>query len=219
MRIDRLSMGALISTVVLASALRAQDPLVPFQDSDRGTWGYRRADGTVVVPARYVGAGVFRNGYAPVQDSAGFAIIDETGQVADRIGIDSVSPSAKSVAPPAADCAWSGSGPFPSAGLLCYLRQLRGDAPAVGGEITIRSGRGESSRSVVVMRFANGVVAIENIGYEGFTRRVLLPASVEQVVEWQRRLYPDLPPKGGCSESWSTGSIPGGAFIEQVVGC
>jgi hypothetical protein len=64
------------------------------------------------------------------------------------------------------------------------------------------------------------VVVVEHIGYEGFSRRVLLPGiSAEQALEWRRRLYPDLPPKVGCSESWNTGTIPGGAFIEQVAGC
>ena len=100
------------------------------------------------------------------------------------------------------------------------MRQLRGSAPVIGGEINIRPPGGESSRSAVVLKFPTGVVVVEDIGYEGFTRRVLLPGvSGEQALEWRLKLYPDVPVKVGCSESWNTGIVPGGAFIEQVAGC
>jgi len=39
------------------------------------------------------------------------------------------------------------------------------------------------------------------------------------VLEWRLKLYPNIPVKVGCSESWNTGIVPGGAFIEQVAGC
>ncbi len=61
---------------------------------------------------------------------------------------------------------------------------------------------------------------VERIGYEGFTRRVLLPGvSGEQALEWRLKLFPDVPVGDGCSESWNTGVVPGGAFIEQAAGC
>ncbi len=86
--------------------------------------------------------------------------------------------------------------------------------------ITINPSRGESSRSAVVLKFPTGVVLVEDIGYEGFTRRVLLPGvTPKQAREWRLKLYPELPVKAGCSESWNTGSVQGGAFIEQVAGC
>jgi len=61
---------------------------------------------------------------------------------------------------------------------------------------------------------------VEHIGYEGVTRRVLLPSvSAEQALAWRLKLYPDVPVRAGCSESWNTGIGPGGAFIEQAAGC
>jgi len=97
---------------------------------------------------------------------------------------------------------------------------LRGSAAVIGGKITIRPPGGESSRSAVILKFPSGVVVVEDIGYEGFTRRVLLPGvSGEQALQWRLKLYPDLAAKVRCSESWNTGVIPGGAFIEQVAGC
>ncbi|MBK5295651.1 MAG: hypothetical protein JJE40_00755 [Vicinamibacteria bacterium] len=109
---------------------------------------------------------------------------------------------------------------FPSTGLQCYVRQLRGSAPVIGGDITIRPSRGESSRAAVILRLPTGVVVVEDIGYEGFTRRVLLPGvTANQALAWRLTLYPDIPAKAGCSESWNTGSVPGGAFIEQAAGC
>jgi hypothetical protein len=66
----------------------------------------------------------------------------------------------------------------------------------------------------------NGVVVVEDTGYEGFTRRVLLPAVTEdQALQWRLTLYPSVPAKDGCSEAWSVGVVPGGAFIEQRAGC
>jgi hypothetical protein len=97
---------------------------------------------------------------------------------------------------------------------------LRGSAPAVGGEITIRPPGGESSHSIVVLRFPNGVVVVEDRGYEGVKRRVLLPRiSAEQALEWRLKMFPRAPDGDGCTESWNTGAVPGGAFIEQVWGC
>ena len=63
-------------------------------------------------------------------------------------------------------------------------------------------------------------MVVEDIAYEGFRRRVLLPGiSAKQALEWRLKLYPDMPVKAGCSETWRTGSIQGGAFIEQSAGC
>ena len=217
---DRCAIGALAISVLLLGAARAQDQLVPFRDSNVGQWGYKRPDGSVAIPPRYLGAGVFREDQAPVKDADGFAIVDDTGRIVERIVTDSVSGSAGPIPPPADACAWSASGAFPSTGLQCYVRQLRGSAPVIGGEITIRPPGGESSRAAVVLRFPTGVVVVEDIGYEGFTRRVLLPGiSADQALEWRLKLYPDIPVKVGCSESWNTGNVPGGAFIEQVAGC
>jgi hypothetical protein len=234
MTTDRCAIAALAISVLLLVAARAQDQLLPFRDPNQGRWGYRRPDGRVVIPPRYLGVGVFREGHAPVEDADGFAMIDDTGRIVERIVTDSVSASAAPVPPPADTCAWPVSAPlpntgvpfpapglpFPSTGLQCYVRQLRGSAPVIGGEITSRPPGGESSRSVVVLRFPNGVVVVEHIGYEGFTRRVLLPGvSDEQALKWRLKLFPDAPVRGGCLESWNTGIVPGGAFIEQVAGC
>jgi hypothetical protein len=220
MTTDRCAIAALAVSVLLLVAARAQDQLLPFRDPNQGQWGYKRPEGSVAIPPRYLGAGVFREGQAPVKDADGFAMIDDTGRIVKRIVIDSVSASGEPVPPPADACAWSASAPFPAAGLQCYVRQLRGSAPVIGGEITVRPPGGESSRSAVVLKFSTGVVVVEDIGYEGFTRRVLLPGvSGEQALEWRLKLYPNVPVKVGCSESWNTGIVPGGAFIEQVAGC
>lgn len=218
MTTKRCAIVALVISVLGATS--AQDQLLPFRDPSLGHWGYKRPDGSVAIPPRYLGAGVFREGQAPVKDANGFAMIDGTGRIVERIAIDSVSASAGPVPPPADTCAWAATAPFPATGLQCYVEQLRGSAPGIGGKITIRPPGAESSRSAVVLRFPTGVVVVEDIGYEGFTRRVLLPGvSAKQALEWRLKLYPDIPVKAGCSESWNTGSVPGGAFIEQVAGC
>ena len=231
---DRSVIVAVSVSALVLGVAGAQDQLVAFRDPNQGQWGYKRPDGRVVIPPRYLGAGVFREGHAPVEDADGFAMIDDTGRTVERIVTDSVSASAGPVPPPADTCAWPASAPlpntgrpfppaglpFPSTGLQCYVRQLRGSAPVIGGEITIRPPGGESSRSAVVLRFPSGVVVVEHIGYEGFTRRVLLPGvSADQALEWRLKLFPDNPGRAGCSESWETGIVPGGAFIEQAAGC
>lgn len=224
-----LAVGALLS-----GAPTAQDQLLPFRDRNLGQWGFKRPDGQVVIPPRYLGVGVFHDGRAPVEDADGFALIDGAGRIVERINTASVSASAVPVPPPADTCAWPASAPlpntgmpfpppglpFPSTGLTCFVGQLRGSAPAIGGEITIRPTGSESSRSVVVFRFSNGAVVVEHIGYEGVRRRVLLPGvSAEQALGWRRKLFPDAPKRDGCSESWNSGIVPGGAFIEQISGC
>lgn len=198
----------------------AQEPLVPFRDPAQATWGYKRLDGRVAIPPRYLGAGLFREGQAPVKDREGFAIIDGTGRVVRRIATDSVSPSAAAVPPPADACAWSATASFPSAGLQCYIRQLHGRAAVIGGHITITPSRGESAHAALILQFSNGVVVVEDIRYEGLTRRVLLPGvGLDEALTWRRMLHPDLPARDGCSESWHSGVLLGGAFIEQVAGC
>jgi hypothetical protein len=194
--------------------------LVPFRDPGQATWGYKRLDGRVAIPARYLGAGLFREGQAPVKDRAGFAMIDDTGRVVRRIVTNSVSPSAVPIPSPADACAWSATASFPSTGLQCYIRQLRGSAAVIGGDITITPSGGESSHAALILQLPNGVVVVEDIRYEGFTRRVLLPGvSHDEALQWRRTLHPDLPAKDGCSESWHSGVLPGGAFIEQAAGC
>jgi hypothetical protein len=214
--------GAIVALAIsVLGTTSAQDQLRPFRDPSLGHWGYKRPDGSVAIPARYLGAGVFREGQAPVKDATGFAMIDGTGRIVERIAIDSVSPSGGPIPPPVDTCAWAGSAPFPSTGLQCYVKQLRGSAPAIGGEITIRVPGGESARSAVVLRFPTGVIVVEEIAYEGFTRKVLLPGvSAAQALQWRLKLYPESPAaQAGCSESWKSGSVPGGAFIEQAAGC
>ena len=219
MTTERLVAALGVCVVLLVAAL-AQDQLLLFRDSTQGQWGYKRSDGSVAIAPRFLGAGMFHEGRAPVKDADGFAVIDDTGRIVERIVIDSVSLSRGPVPPPADTCAWSASAPFPSIGLQCYVRQLRGLAPVIGGEITIMPPGGESARSAVVLKFPTGVVVVEDIGYEGFTRRVLLPGvTAQQALGWRLKLYPNLPMKDGCSESWNTGNVPGGAFIEQVAGC
>jgi hypothetical protein len=220
MTLNRCAIVALAIGVLLLAEAGAQEQLVPFRDPKLGKWGYKRPDGTVAIPPRYVGAGLFRAGQAPVKDADGFATIDDMGRIVQRIVIDSVSAPAVPIPAPADTCAWSASAPFPTTGLQCYVRQLRGAAEAIGGEITIRPPGSESARSALILKFPTGVVVVEDIGYEGFIRRVLLPGvSGEQALQWRLKLYPDRPAKMGCSESWNTGVVPGGAFIEQVAGC
>lgn len=198
----------------------AQEHLVPVRDPDQAQWGYKRLDGRVAIPPRYLGAGLFREGQAPVKDREGFAIIDVTGRVVRRIVTDSVSPSAVPIPAPADACAWSATASFPGTGLQCYIRQLRGSAAVIGGDITIMPSGGESFHAARILQFPNGVVVVEDTRYEGFTRRVLLPGvGHDEALRWRRMLFPDRPAEDGCSESWLSGVLPGGAFIEQVAGC
>jgi len=220
MSIHRFRILQLAVFVLAFGASAAEAQLVPFRDVAQGRWGYKQPDGSIVITPRYIGAGQFRDGRAPVEDSDGFAIIDSKGVVVERITGDSVAAGAEPVPPPSDTCVWSGAGRFPSTGLECYIRQLRGSGPVVGGEIARIPTRGEGFRSAVALRLRFGVVVIEDIGYEGFKRRVILPGvSTVQALQWRRRLYPDAPVKQGCSESWMTGTVQGGAFIEQTAGC
>lgn len=206
--------------LLILGAVAAEAQLRPFRDPAKQRWGYKRPDGSVAISPRYVGAGEFQDGRAPVEDSIGFAIIDPTAAVVERITGDSVTAGGDSVPPPSDRCAWSIADRFPSDGLECYVEELRASGPVLGGKITRRPPGGESSSSAVVLKLRSGVLVIEQIGYEGFRRRVILPGiSVAQATAWRRKLYPDAPPKMGCSESWSTGTVRGGAFIEQSAGC
>lgn len=202
------------------SAAAADAQLQPFRDPAKERWGYKRSDGSVAISPRYVGAGEFRDGRAPVEDSIGFAIIDRNGAVVERITGDSVAAGRDPVPPPSDMCAWSGSDRFPSLGLECYIRELRAAGPVLGGKLTRIPPGGESSSGALVLKLRSGVLVIERIGYEGFRRRVILPGvSAAQATAWRRKLYPDAPAKMGCSESWTTGAVQGGAFIEQAAGC
>ena len=210
----------LAAFLLTLSATAAEAQLRPFRDRDKARWGYKRTDGSIAIAPRYIGAGEFTNGRAPVEDSIGFAIIDPNGAVIERITGQSVEASKDPVPPPSDTCAWSGSDRFPSVGLECYVRELSASGPVLGGRITRRPPGGESSSSAVVLKLSSGVLVIEQIGYEGFRRRVILPGvSAAQALEWRRKLYPDAPVKEGCSESWRTGPVGGGAFIEQAAGC
>ncbi len=220
MTIHRFGILQLAVLVLGFGAAASQAQLAPFRDSTQERWGYKRPDGSVAITPYYIGAGQFHEGRAPVEDDDGFAIIDELGTVVERIAVDAVVAAAEPVPPPSDTCAWSGAERFPSTGLECYVRQLRGSGPVVGGEIARRPTSGESFSSAVVLRLRFGVVVLEEIGYEGFRRRVILPGvGAGQVLQWRRTLYPDAPVKQGCSESWTTGTVRGGAFIEQAAGC
>lgn len=211
---------ALTITVLVFSATTVHAQPMPFRDPAQGRWGYKQPDGRVVISPRFLGAGAFRDGRAPVEDRDGFAIVDETGRVVERISIDSVSTTADPAPAPDGACASSPAERFPSVALECYIRQLRRAGPVIGGALTRRPPGRESSSSAVILKLSNGVIVHEDIGYEGFRRRVLLPGvSPEQALDWRRMLYPDRPEKPGCGESWSSGAIAGGAFIEQHAGC
>jgi hypothetical protein len=205
--------------MVSAASITAQEQLVAFRGPDQ-RWGYKRADERVVIPPRFEGAGEFRDGRAPVKDADGFAIIDDGGRIVERIAVDAVSSSGSRIPPPADACEWRSSPAFPSQGLECYVRQLQGSSAAVGGDITLSPPGRETAMSAVILKLPTGVVVVEEIGWEGFTRRVLLPGvSVEDAQRWRLKLHPDLPEKDGCAEVWTTGAVSGGAFIEQGAGC
>jgi hypothetical protein len=208
-----------IALLLVAAVAEAQ--LRPVRDSRTERWGYLRADGTVAISPRYVGAGQFRNGRAPVEDSIGFAFIDRMGAVVERIVNDSATATAEQVPPPAGRC----SGPFDRDGtrssLECFVAQLQQGAPIVGGEISRNPVRGESYSSSAVRKIRYGVIVIERRGYEGATVRMLLPrVSAELALQWQRTIRPDLPKHfDGCAESLTSGPIRGGAYLEYSHGC
>lgn len=208
--------------ILCIATATAQDHLVPFRDATQQRWGYRRADGSVAIQPQFVGAGEFHDGQAPVKDANGFATIDDRGRILLRIAVDAVTRPDSPLPPPDRMCAPDPARDrFPSTGLQCYMHQLQGSSPVVGGRVTISPrGGGESGRSAVIAKLSTGVVLVEDIGYEGFIRRVLLPGvSGDEARQWRLMLFPDAPEKAGCSEAWHSGVIPGGAFIEQRAGC
>jgi hypothetical protein len=91
MTTDRCAIAGLVISMLLLGTATAQDQLLPFRDPSQGQWGYKHPDGSVAIPPRYLGAGVFREGHAPVKDADGFAMIDATGRIAQRIVVDTVS--------------------------------------------------------------------------------------------------------------------------------
>jgi hypothetical protein len=111
---ERYVIAAVAVSALVLGVAGAQDQLVAFRDPNQGQWGYKRPDGTVAIPPRYLGAGAFREGQAPVEDADGFAVIDETGRIVERIVTDSVRASAGPVSSPADSCAWPASAPLPN---------------------------------------------------------------------------------------------------------
>jgi hypothetical protein len=214
-------MKLLVALSVAASLLLSGESLLhgqltPYRDSHQQLWGYRDSSGAIVVPPRFFGAGDFADGRAPVEDSTGFALVDTRGQIIERVRRDSVVGQAPPSPPP--HCTSADLRGFPSEGLQCYAEALR-TSPAVGGVVVRRTGS-ESASSAVFYRFDSGVVLIEERGYEGFRRRLLLPGvSAAEAAQWRRLLYPDVDAKLGCSEHWTSGAVLGGAYIEQHGGC
>ena len=207
-------------SLVLAFASVAKAQLVPFRDSAQGLWGYKLPDGPVALSPIYIGAGEFRDGRAPIEDSEGFGVINDEGAVVNRISRESLPADLERVSPPSDECAWSDSEPFPSTGLQCYIAQLRGSEPVIGGRIVRVPPRAEGGSSAVSLRLQIGAVVMEEIRYESVRRRLLLPGiNAADAFRWRQLLYPDRPRKIGCSESWTSGQIQGGAFIEQSWGC
>ncbi len=212
----------MLAILALGSAATTADAqLERFRDSATKRWGYRRPDRSVAISARYIGAGHFKQGRAAVQDSTGFAIINTLGAVVERLREDSVAAGSASVPPPSRACSFVGSERMPSPGFECYVRQLRGHGVVAGGEIARSPEQGEGYSAAVALKLHLGVVVIEEIGYEGFRRRLLLPGvDSARAMRWRRILYPDVPAREeGCSESWTVGTIKGGAFIEQRSEC
>ncbi len=90
MSINRCVIVALAVSALMPGAAGAQDQLLAFRDPNQGQWGYKRPDGTVAIPPRYLGAGGFREGRAPVEDADGFAMIDDRGRIVERIVTESL---------------------------------------------------------------------------------------------------------------------------------
>jgi len=197
---------------------------VPFSDPSSHLWGYKDDKGTIVIPPRYSGASQFNKGRAAVEDDSGFTIINEQGEIIERISKDAVDAAPRPLPPPSNRCAWSGTARFPdvspSRGIDCYIKQFQGRGPSFKAEIIRQVESGEGWSRVAVSRFANGVVYIHDQGYEGSRKRLLLPGvSAMNAKLWQQKLYPDAPLQYGCSEEWTSGVINGGAYIEQAYGC
>lgn len=180
--------------------------------NDSARWGYVDSTGAFVIPARYNGAGDFARGEAPIQDSAGFALIDRTGRVVDRFRTDTAVAAVLPVPPPSDSC--------PS--LESYLKELGSGAPARGGAVEINPVEGDMQASAAVSRLLYGVVVIEEHGYESFSRRALLPGvSADQARKWLLKIRRGRPLDEGdaCEEHWESGAAPGGAFLLHHGGC
>jgi hypothetical protein len=201
---------AALGMFFVASASEAQ--LKPFRDSTSKLWGYKRADGSVAILPRFVGAGDFRNGIAPVRDPLGYALIDPSGGELERFYRDRVGASPDSIPPPIASCR----------NLDCYIFQMARRAPYLGGEIVIdpspRKGR---SRSAFVQKIPNGVVVLKDSAFNGATVRVLLPGvTAAQAREWRRSIRSYRTSRlDGCYEYMESGPVRGGAYIESRRGC
>jgi hypothetical protein len=207
--------------LLLVAVASAEGQLRPFQDDSTRRWGYRRADGSVAISPRYTGAGSFRAGRAAVEDSRGFAIIDTSARVLERIERDTVSGTSEPVPAPNPDCLWRNSDLFPSPGMDCYVDQLRGEASVAGDTIFRTRTHGESYSAASFFRVRYGVVVLEEDGYEGRATRLLLPGVTPlQADAWVQKFYNEADVvKTGCSEHWSSGAVRGGAFIQRHYGC
>lgn len=215
----RLSLVAVV-VCLLATVGTAGAQARPYRDPDSGLWGYRTPAGVLVIGPRFLGVGEFSGGRAPVQDAAGFAMIDSIGSVVERIRTDTLVGTSVPIPPPAERCNWRSWDEFPSSGLQCYAAQLGLDSTATGGLVRLTSARGEGSRAVLILRAESGAVLFEQHAYEGFSRMIALPDTpLDSVEAWSRRLYAGRPKGVGCSESWTSGSASGGSFITQRAGC
>ncbi len=196
---------------MFASAADAQ--LRPYRDSTSLLWGYKRTNGSVAIAARFVGAGNFRNGIAPVRDRRGYALIDPTGMELERFSRERVGPTSDSVPPPLESCR----------NLDCYIFQMARRTPYLGGEIFINPSRREqSNHSAFIQKIQNGVVVIKDSAFGGATVRVLLPGvSPAEARRWRYGIRPRRTTRRGqgCYELIESGAVHGGAYIEMKRGC
>lgn len=195
------------------AAFEVDAQLKPFRDSKSKLWGYKRENGKVAILPRFVGAGNFRNGIAPVKDRRGYALIDPTGMELEHFSRERVGRAPDSIPPPLESCR----------NLDCYIFQMARRMPVLGGEIVIDpSPRKNVGQSAFIQKLPNGVVVIKDSAFGGSTVRMLLPGvSAAEARRWRRSIRPSTSTRRqrGCYELMGSGPVQGGAYIEMRRGC
>jgi hypothetical protein len=202
--------------------IAASEQLEPFKDSKLNQWGYKNSEGKVAISPRYIGAGVFEKGHAPIEDGNGFAMINVNGIIVERIEINMVVAGTIPIPAPDKSCTKPEETRYPNKAFECYVQQLLGSKQAVGGKVLRNPDYGEGYSASLIFRLPNGVIILNNFGYEGSSKRLILPGvSLEKANLWKGMLYQDqvTSEKDGCDEGMNTGTVNGGSYIELWGGC
>ncbi len=224
--------------------------LQPFQqeEANGGLWGFRRADGSVVITPRFAWTQRFREGLARVYDDSThtWGYIDATGAliipyrfggagdfdhgtapVQDSLGYALIDRAGRVVDRFSTDSAIAGSmavvPPSTSDSTVQeFAQHLERGAGTARYAIDLEPRPGESQGAAVVSRLASGVVVIDEHQDDGWSLQVVLPGvSAEQANAWLLKIRNGRPLEtgDGCEERWETRAVRGGALLHDSGGC